>query len=457
MSTRRGGGRRPTAEPMPDPRSDSSTKPQWVRGAPQVDAVFAENLASARAAAPDAPDLLVPVTSHTLFTPVEPFMTQSQMKLPVGRQQMEVLHISDYQRAEEALRGRSESGPLTQAFEPKLLRLVRRRLGYGHVNKGGPWMFDEPALSDVRRLISAPFKPSEARLLTDDISRTCEKVLQEMLDSNSRVLDVGTYSNEVHFRMMARIMGVDESLAPTFRDWMRVFNESHSLAALKPQPSIRRRLGALIAQTESAQRAGAVPVGLLGQLAHERLGGARIGPWRLRKSDVVSLLWAVIAAGTDTPGTAATAAVFFTLQTDEFRLLTEYDDARHALAESLRFYPPFPKPLMQVERDCTIGGVSLRKNQWVEVHLPAANRDGHMFSRPHEFDVDRADAKYARPFGDVPHYCIGSHYGQMVGAQVIVALATAVPKLALLPEPRPYRRHTGLLHRFDSLLVDTNL
>ena len=59
---------------------------------------------------------------------------------------------------EEALRGRSASGPLTQAFEPKLLRLVRRRLGIGHVNKGGPWMLDEPALSDVRRLISAPFK-----------------------------------------------------------------------------------------------------------------------------------------------------------------------------------------------------------------------------------------------------------------------------------------------------------
>jgi len=384
-------------------------------------------------------------------------MTESQMKMPVGRQRMEVLHISDYERAEEALRGRSAAGPLTQAFEPKLLRLVRRRLGIGHVNKGGPWMFDEPALSDVRRLISAPFKPAEARLLSNDISMTCEKVLHEMLDSDHGVLDVGTYSNEVHFRMMARIMGVDESLAPAFRDWMRVFNESDSLAALKPQPNIRRRLGALIAQTETEQRAGAVPVGLLGQLAQEHLSGATIGPWRLRKSDVVSLLWAVIAAGTDTPGTAATAAIFFTLQTGEFRLLTEYDDAKRALAESLRFYPPFPKPLMQVERDCTIGGISMKKDQWVEVHLPAANRDERVFNKPHEFDVHRLDSKLARPFGDVPHYCIGSHYGQMVGAQVMTTLATALPGLSLLPEPRLYRRHTGLLHRFDSLPVATNL
>src|SRR4029077_11140542 len=142
-------------------------------------------------------------------------------------------------------------------------------LGIGHVNKGGPMMREEPALRNVRRLISAPFKPSEARTLSNDITMTCEKVLHEMLDSNSRVLDVGTYSNEVHFRMMARIMGVDESLAPTFREWTRGFKESDSLGVLKRQPYIRRRLGALISQTEAAQRAGATPVGLLGHLARE--------------------------------------------------------------------------------------------------------------------------------------------------------------------------------------------
>ena len=430
--------------------------PRRVHGADQIDRVFAENLAHAAADAQRPLELLVPASSHTLFVPTEPFFAQSSMKLPVGSQRMEVLHISDYQRAEEALRARAGSGPLTQAFEPKPLRLIRRRFGIGHVNKGGPWMFDEPALADVRRLISGPFKPAQARLLTANVTRTCDEVLQDMVHTDDRVIDVGTYSNQVHFRMMAVIMGVDEGLAPVFREWMRVFNGSASLAALKRQPDIRRRLGQLVTQAEKSESNGTHVDGLLGELVREKLAGAKIGPSRLRKSDVVSLLWAVIAAGTDTPGTAATAAVFFTLQTGEFRQLTDYNRAREALAESLRFYPPFPKPLMKVDRDCTIGDSQLHKGQWVEVHLPAVNRDRSMFSEPHDFVIDRSDIKNARPFGDVPHYCIGSHYGQLVGAQVIATLATALPDMSLFPAPRPYRRHTGLLHRFDSMPVNTN-
>ena len=82
---------------------------------------------------------------------------------------MQVLHLSDYRRGDEALRARAADGSLSQAFEPRPLRLVRRHLGFGHVNKGGPWMFDEPALTDVRRLISAPFKPAQVAVLDQQI------------------------------------------------------------------------------------------------------------------------------------------------------------------------------------------------------------------------------------------------------------------------------------------------
>ncbi len=429
---------------------------RWMRGRDAAD-VFAHSLARVAKAAPGAPELLVPSTSKTLFTPTEPFMTQAWMKLPVGQQRMEVLNVSDYETVGQALRDRSLSGPLSQAFEPAPLRFARRRFGVGHVNKGGPWMFDEPMLSDVRGLISGPFKPARAQILLDVIRDTCSVVLDEMLDHNRRVLDVGMYANEVHFRMMATIMGVDQSLAPVFRHWMRVFNESHSLAALTPQPEIRRRLGQLVSQAQRHQRQGGQAVGLLGELASARLGGATLGPSKMTTSDVISLLWAVIAAGTDTPGTAATATIFFTLQTGDFRSLTTTEHARAALAESLRFYPPFPKPLMKARRECSLGHTLIKRGQWVEVHLPAANRDQDVFSEPHEFNLNRSDAKRARPFGELPHYCIGSHYGQLVGSMVIATLAREVSDLALLAPPRPYRRHAGLLHRLDSLPALTNL
>jgi len=416
---------------------------------------FAENLSVARGAEPDAPDLLVPASAKTLFVPTAPFMTEGHMRLPVGRQRMEILHISDYQGVGEALRARAESGPLTQAFEPRLLRQARRRLGVGHVNKGGPWMYDEPALRDVRRLISAPFKPAAASALQARARDTSATVLAEMLSHDSTEIDVGMLANEVHFRMMAHVMGVEDALAVRFRKWMRTFNESESLATLKWQPDIRRTLRSQVRAAERAHRRGNDSPGLLGHLATERLGGARLADTPLRPSDVVSLLWAVIAAGTDTPGTAAAAAVYFTVQSGDFPELRDQGRARAAVAEGLRYYPPFPKPLSKVRRDCSIGGAELRRGQWVEVHLPAANRDEGWFSRPHRFDLDRADARNARPFGDVPHYCIGSHYGVMVGTEVISVLAEALPTLALVSDRSRYRRHTGLLHRLDSLPMRT--
>ena len=113
-----------------------------------VDSVFADNLRLARMAAPNSPDLLVPPTANTLFVPTAPFWTQTSMKLPVGRQRMEVLNVSDYDGVEEALRARAASGPCSKAFELVPLRAPPRRFGLGHVNNGGPWMLDEPALAD---------------------------------------------------------------------------------------------------------------------------------------------------------------------------------------------------------------------------------------------------------------------------------------------------------------------
>lgn len=436
-------------------REPTATRVPALRSPTDVLDYFADNLAMARAAGPGAPDLLVPPSARTLFVPTAPFRADDHMRLPVGRQRMEIVHLSGYRAVADALHARAEDGPLTQAFEPRPLRLIRRRLGIGHVNKGGPWMYDEPALRDVRRLISAPFKPAAALGLHEQARRMSEAVLGETLAGSADEIDVGVLANEVHFRMMAQLMGVGDDLAERFRDWMRVFNESASLAALKWQPGIRRTLGSLVRRAEHDRRRGHPGPGLLGHLAAERLAGTRLGGSALRRSDVVSLLWAVIAAGTDTPGTAAAAAVYFTVQTGDFPALADPVRAEAALAEGLRFYPPFPKPMMQVRRDCSIGGADLRAGQWVEAHLPAANRDEEWFARPHEFDLDRPDAKNARPFGDVPHYCIGSHYGVMVGAQVISTLAAALPGLSLVADRSRYRRHTGLLHRLDSLPMRT--
>ena len=131
-----------------DPIILGEKRPFVVRDSREVAELFAGNLA--RAHTGGLPELLVTPDCRTLFAPTEPFMTMVDLMLPVGRQRPDVLHVSDHRPGDGGDRGgrgpmRPAAGRvLSQAFEPRPLRLGRRHLGVGHVNKGGPWMFDEP-------------------------------------------------------------------------------------------------------------------------------------------------------------------------------------------------------------------------------------------------------------------------------------------------------------------------
>ena len=58
-------------------------------------------------------------------------------------------------------------------------------------------------MTDVRRLISAPFKPAQVAVLNRESQDVCKQVLGDMLRADARSLDVGMYANEVHFRLMS--------------------------------------------------------------------------------------------------------------------------------------------------------------------------------------------------------------------------------------------------------------
>ena len=49
----------------------------------------------------------------------------------------------------------------------------------------------------------------------------------------------------------------------------------------------------------------------------------------------------------------------------------------------------------------------------------AANRDPKLFENPHEFDVDRENAKYHVAFGHGIHHCAGAHLARAEGRVTI--------------------------------------
>lgn len=409
-------------------------------------AVFSASLQAARDAAPGSPALLAPPDEPVLWKPRPPFKTERRLRLPVGSQAMTVWHVSEMALGRRLLSLRSKVGsPLSTQFRPKPLQEIGSRAGFlgallgEHPNYRGFWMLDEPRLAPARELLMGPFRPSAVAELDALIVHTCREVLREHLGVEVGRLDVAACSNDALFRLMAYLLGAQPSTAPAmaamFRRWMHRFNTSPSLASLHYQPDIYWRIARMIRKHD----------GRPGILADVQAAWRR-GDFPL--ADLVGLVWALIAAGTDTPGTVASQTVWFTIAAGLWRPMNA-GEAAPLVAESLRFYPPFTRPLARFTGFHEITPDALAEpGDWVELHLPAMNRDPEFFDHPDVFDPDRSDAHAARTFGGGAHRCIGNHYGTAVDAHIVATLSEH--GLAPLAD-YPYARHAGLLHRLEAL------
>jgi cytochrome P450 len=419
--------------------------------------------ASLQAASPHGgPDLLAPAGAQVLWTTHEPFMAERSLRLPIGSQRQRVWHVSDMDTGLRALKDRSrpprddpDAPPLlSTAFQPRPLRWLALHAGLAgpllfgqHPNYLAFWMQDDPQLAAMRKLLMGPFKPTAVSHLRALITRTCREVLVEHRLRNSDVLDVAEYANDVLFRLMAYLLGARPETAPEmaamFRRWMHRFNRSRSLASLKWQPDIYWHIARMIKTHDG--RPGILADVQAAWKSGDHLGGDHPAPL----AQYVALVWALIAAGTDTPGTVVAQTVWFLV------FLGMLDEIRHAPAamsaidEGVRIYPPFTRPLMIVDVDEyeLAPGVTARRGEYIETHLPAMNRYGFVDSGL--FVPGRADAGRAVPFGAGAHPCIGQHYGKGIGAEIVLTLAS---EFVLRPlAGRKYGRQDGLLHRLEEL------
>ena len=111
------------------------------------------------------------------------------------------------------------------------------------------------------------------------------------------------------------------------------------------------------------------------------------------------------------------------------RLVEDPDRASAAAEEVLRFDPPVQQTARVAHAAVELGGVPVRKNQWVITLLAAANRDPEIFPDPNRFDIARPDPADHLAFSGGIHYCLGSPLARMELAQALRALATRFPEL----------------------------
>lgn len=302
----------------------------------------------------------------------------------------------------------------------------------------------------VRKLASPAFTPRAIERMRGTIQSLVDEILAP-LQPGDRIDVVHVLSEVLPMRVIGGLLDVPSAFDKTFHDFGVAFIEATTpwisfeerARITLPVPAGIELLEKLIAERRSHPKDD-----FLSTLIHYEEEGDRLSTYEL-----LSLVGAIIIAGSDTTGHLMSYAVWNFLRHPEQGQLVKDDPSlmRNALEEVLR-YDSFGKRgnPRYAREDFKIRDVQVKKGQMVMAMSPVALRDPDAFTDPDTFDV-RRDPAANIAYGLGPHYCLGAHLARLEAEIAMNTVFKRFPTMRLDSGPT-YARHP-FFRKMDSLYV----
>jgi hypothetical protein len=271
---------------------------------------------------------------------------------------------------------------------------------------GAPPITSDPPFHQIaRRLILPAFAPGPINAMEPQVRALCSKHLDSL---KGRVeIDAGAdYAQFISPGVIATMLGFPEEDEDLFRDFVHLVLDLVDLS-----PEVRGPMFMPMAEYFDAQindHLANPRDDFTSYLLNVEIGGEKLAPEHVRGTMVLTLV-----AGIDTTWSAIGSAIWHLAQNpdDLARLVNEPELMGVAVEEFLRFYAPVTMARM-VKEDMDFYGCPMKKDDWVLLGFPAANRDPEVFEDADKFIIDRALNRHAA-FGLGIHRCVGSNLARM--------------------------------------------
>ena len=268
-----------------------------------------------------------------------------------------------------------------------------------------PISSDPPFHKPARRLLLPAFSPQAIDKIEPATRDYCEELIDAMGDRD--VVDAAEeYAQHIPVRVIARMLGFPEGDADRFRGFVNHVLEGVAL------PLEQRAEGMLVLfeyLREQVEDHIANPRDdLTTFLINSEMDGEQI-----RLDHAVGSIALLLLAGIDTTWSAIGASIYHLAATpaDRERLVHEPELLPVAMEELLRAYAPVTMARL-VKDDMDFNGCPMKKDDWVLLPFPSANRDPDFFERADEVVIDREVNRHSA-FGLGIHRCAGSHLARM--------------------------------------------
>jgi cytochrome P450 len=213
------------------------------------------------------------------------------------------------------------------------------------------------------------------------------------------------YAQQIPVRVIAHILGVSDSHADDFTEWVRDVLEF----ADDPERRVHGVEGLLNYFLEEIARRKASPGDdLLSMLLHAEVDGVLV-----EESVALGTAALVLIAGVDTTWSAIGSSLWHlaTHPDDRRRLADEPEIMNFAVEEFLRAYSPVTMARI-VTKDVEFENCPMMAGDKILMNFPAANRDPEAFADADTVILDRAVNRHVA-FGSGIHRCAGSNLARM--------------------------------------------
>ena len=275
-----------------------------------------------------------------------------------------------------------------------------------------PITSDPPDHHGHRRLLLPSFSPKRIQQMETELREYTQGLIRAIQSSGIATADAAAqYSQHIPVHGIAQMIGVPDSDADLFRDWIyRNFQIAPRDNRVREQVTAEMR--AYFVELLD-QRAAEPEDDLASLITNAEIDGVAVDD-ELK----VGYLLLLLLAGIDTTWSAIGSGLWHlaTHPDDLARLAAVVDDPDDMLwltfsEEVLRYYAPVTMG-RKVIGDTEVSGCPIRKGEQVLVTFPAANHDPAAFDRPDEFQIDRAENRHVA-FGLGIHRCLGSNLARL--------------------------------------------
>ncbi|MEM0946801.1 MAG: cytochrome P450 [Pseudomonadota bacterium] len=297
---------------------------------------------------------------------------------------------------------------------------------------------EPPRHTRLRGLVLRAFTSRRIATLAPEIEALCHRLIDRFPDAPFDLLPA--YAQHVPVTIIARLLGVPESMADQLLDWsnamVAMYQARRDRAVEEAAAAAATDFSAFLQEYVAARRSKPADDLITHLIAAEEDGT------RLSTDELITTCILLLNAGHEATVHSLGNGVKAVLESPGEMLAARSEDLAE---EVLRFDPPLHMFTRTVYEDTEVFSHRLKRGDTVGALLGAANRDPAVWDAPGRFDPGRQVGMHAG-FGAGLHFCVGAPLARLELAIGLRTLFARCPALALSSEP-----HYANLYHFHGL------